>query len=110
MTRVRRLPLLLAAFLALPTVAWGAGFSLYEQGARALGSAGAYTARVNDASGIYYNPAGLAKVESGEFQVGTSFIYVTREFAGVEPIQVTACMRGRPTRPSSHRTSTGRSA
>jgi long-chain fatty acid transport protein len=85
MTRTHRLPLLLAAFLVLPAVAWGAGFSLYEQGARAMGSAGAYTARVGDASAIYYNPAGLAKVESGELEVGTSLIYVTREFAGVEP-------------------------
>ena len=66
MSRSYRLPLLLAVFLILPTVVWGAGFSLYEQGARALGSAGAYAARVGDASAIYYNPAGLAKVESGE--------------------------------------------
>ncbi len=85
MSRSYRLPLLLAVFLILPTVVWGAGFSLYEQGARALGSAGAYTARVGDASAIYYNPAGLAKLENGEFELGTSLIFVTREFAGKEP-------------------------
>ena len=83
--RKRWLPVLLAALVAVPVTAYGAGFSLYEQGGRALGSAGAFTARVGDVSGIFFNPAGLAQIENGELQLGTSLIYVTREFAGVNP-------------------------
>ena len=85
MTRTHRLPLLLAAFLVLPAVAWGAGFSLYEQGARAMGSAGAYAARVGDASAIYYNPAGLAKVESGEMTQAMAD-QVVEQMAGPGPM------------------------
>jgi long-chain fatty acid transport protein len=81
---MRWLPLWVAALL-LPVSAWGAGFSLYEQGGRALGQGGAYTARVGDASGIFFNPAGLARVENGEILGGTSMIVVSREFAGVNP-------------------------
>ena len=83
--RIRCLALFLAVLLLVPAVSRGAGFSIYEQGARALGSGGAYTARVGDASGIFFNPAGLARIEGGELELGTSLIYVTREFAGVNP-------------------------
>jgi len=84
MTRSRRLPLLLAVFLVLPAVAWGPGSVSTSRGpAPWLG--GAYTARADDASAIYFNPAGLAKVQGGELELGTSLIFVTREFAGEEP-------------------------
>ncbi len=83
--RKRWLPVVLAALVVIPATAWGAGFSLYEQGARALGSAGAYTAHVGDVSAIFFNPAGLARIENGQVQLGTSLIYVTREFAGTNP-------------------------
>lgn len=73
------------AALVFPQAGWGAGFGIYEQGGRALGMAGAYTARVGDASAIYFNPAGLAVIEHGSVQVGTSMIYVSREFAGTSP-------------------------
>lgn len=36
-------------------------------GARALGMGGAYTALANDANSLYWNPAGLAKLEKREF-------------------------------------------
>ena len=36
------------------------GFAIFEIGARAAALAGAYVAHVDDASAIYYNPAGMA--------------------------------------------------
>ncbi len=78
--------LLAAAALAMaPAAARGAGFGLYEQGGRALGIAGAYTARVGDASAVFFNPAGLAQVEHGDLYAGASLLFVSREFAGVNP-------------------------
>jgi long-chain fatty acid transport protein len=73
------------ALVLLPGAAHGAGFGLYEQGARALGSGGAFTARVDDASALFFNPAGLGKLEGGNVVLGTSWIFVTREFAGDDP-------------------------
>ncbi len=85
MRTLRWLPLAAALVLLAPAAGWTAGFSLYEQGARALGSAGAYTARVSDPSAVFYNPAGLVGIEGGEFYAGVSGILVGREFAGVSP-------------------------
>ena len=36
-------------------------------GARALGMGGAYTALADDANALYWNPAGLSKLEQREF-------------------------------------------
>src|SRR5438552_19023354 len=48
-----------SSFLA-PAPAAAAGFALFEEGARAMGFAGAYTAQASDPSAIFHNPAGLA--------------------------------------------------
>jgi long-chain fatty acid transport protein len=76
---------LVAGALVVPGPARGAGFGLYEQGARALGSGGAFTARVDDASALFFNPAGLARIEHGNVVGGGSLLLVTREFAGNDP-------------------------
>ena len=41
-------------------------------GARALGMGGAYTGVANDYSALFWNPAGLAQMEYGEFSFGLS--------------------------------------
>jgi len=85
MTRIRAgLVLALASALA-PATAEGAGFALYEQGARALGTAGAYTARVDDPSAMFFNPAGLAHVDDGQLLFSPNLIYYKSEFSGVAP-------------------------
>lgn len=87
--RVNPLPPALCATLALASVwagpARSAGYSIYEQGSKALGMAGAFTAQANDPSAIFYNPAGLARLEGTQFQGGVHFINIKREFSGAAP-------------------------
>lgn len=66
----RRTARLLTALLltAVPGQALAAGFALTEQSPAATGLAGALVARPDDASAIYYNPAGLG------FQSGLSVL------------------------------------
>ncbi len=56
----------LAALLLLtlaPAPAGASGFALFEQGARAMGMAGAFAAQADDPSALFYNPGGLAFVK-----------------------------------------------
>ena len=62
-TKTIRISALFAAF-ALPATAFGAGFQINEHNGKATGRAGAVVATVNDASAVFYNPAGLTQVES----------------------------------------------
>ena len=48
--------------MVVPTAALAGGYELPENGARAVGRAGANFAHVDDASATYFNPAGLSRV------------------------------------------------
>jgi long-chain fatty acid transport protein len=50
--------------LAIPTIASAQGFRNPPQDARAAGMGNAFTARADNASAVYYNPAGIAFLES----------------------------------------------
>jgi len=45
--------------LVVSGTSWGSGLSIPEQGAAALGLSASMTARSEDLSALYYNPAGL---------------------------------------------------
>ena len=65
---------------ALSTSAFGAGFALNEQSARALGQA--YSGRASDAdnaSTLMSNPAGMSFLKQGELSAGFSFIDATSD-------------------------------
>ncbi len=65
--------LLLTAILAVQALA--GGFQLNEQGARAMAQGGAFAARANDLSAIFFNPAGLAYQQGfGAYIGGTMFL------------------------------------
>ena len=74
----------LAALAAVPV--HGAGFSIFEQGSKALGMAGAFTAQADDPSMLYYNAGGLAFVEKAGGSLGATWIRSTKaDFRGANP-------------------------
>lgn len=62
----------LALLIGIP--AHAAGFSLYEQSAKASGQAGAWVARADDAAANWYNPAALVRLEGTQFLFGLNAI------------------------------------
>ena len=70
----------LALVLAVP--AFGSGFSIFEQGAKASGMAGAFVATADDPSAIFYNPAGIAQQRRLAAYAGATFINFSNEFTG----------------------------
>lgn len=74
--------LIAIASLAVSGVAFGSGFSIFEQGAKATGMAGAFAATADDPSAIFYNPAGIAQQRELAFTAGATFINFTNEFTG----------------------------
>src|SRR5206468_10696338 len=67
----------LALGLALPGAVLASGYSIYEQGARAMANAGAFTARADDPSALFFNPAGIVQLKGKRFNFGTNAIFLT---------------------------------
>ena len=61
---------------------WAAGFALVQQGTAAMGQGNAFVAEANDASAIFYNPAGLNQLKRAQVYQGSFFNYPDREFSG----------------------------
>jgi long-chain fatty acid transport protein len=63
-----------------------AGFSIFEQGSRAMGMAGAFTAQADDPSLLFHNVGGLGFVEEQDFSAGFTWIHgLKAEFEGANP-------------------------
>lgn len=77
-----RLLVLSAAILAVTGAAYGSGFLIPEQGAKATGMGGAFVATADDPSAIYYNVAGLAQQRHMELLAGGTAINFNNEFIG----------------------------
>jgi long-chain fatty acid transport protein len=77
----------LALLCALCTAsqAHAAGFAIFEQGARGMGFAGAYTAQTQDPSAIFHNAAGIAFLKGKQIYFGSSFIAPKSDFTGDNP-------------------------
>ncbi len=58
------------------------GFQLNENGARAMAQADAFVARANDASAIFFNPAGIAFQSGNSILFGTTLIAPSVTFYG----------------------------
>ncbi|HEU4402138.1 MAG TPA: outer membrane protein transport protein [Candidatus Polarisedimenticolia bacterium] len=57
--------------------AFGSGYSVYEQGAEAMANAGAFTARADDPSALFFNPAGILQLDRFRLNIGTNAIFLT---------------------------------
>jgi len=69
-------------------IALGGGFQLNEHGARAMAQGGAFAARADDPSAIYFNPAGLG-FQGSSVYLGTTFIMPKITFYGPTDISTT---------------------
>ena len=75
----RLIPALLA--VAFSGSASASGFALWEQNASGLGNAFAGSAAVADnASTIYFNPAGMTRLRAREFSLGANIITTSFQF------------------------------
>lgn len=68
-------------FLASVHTVLGLGFRNPDQGARATGQAEAYVAQADDASAIYYNPAGLSQLDGTAVTSGGNIIFPSSRFS-----------------------------
>ena len=84
-TTLRLLGLTILVF-AMTAPAHGGGFGIFEQGAKAMGMAGAFTAQADDGSAMFHNPAGLGFQKERRFDLGLTFITAAKaEFDGADP-------------------------
>lgn len=72
MTRIVGLALLIFTLSFGP--AYGAGFALYEFGARGTSMGGTMIGRADDASAVAYNPAGITQLEGTQTMIGMSVV------------------------------------
>jgi len=63
-----------------------AGFSIFEQGSKSMGMAGAFTAQADDPSLLFHNAGGLGFVTERQISTGVTWITSTEaEFEGANP-------------------------
>lgn len=63
---------------------FAAGYSIYEQGAKASAMAGAFSATADDPSAIFYNVAGIAFQRNLAATMGATWITFINEFDGAD--------------------------
>ncbi len=76
---------LLALFLILSGQVFAGGFQINEHSARAMAMSGAFTAVANDASAVWFNPAGIVQLDGTQFMAGATVIVPRSTFRGVSP-------------------------
>ena len=70
----------LAISLTVTGSSWALGFRNPDQGARATGQGEAFVAQADDASAIYYNPAGLTQLTGTQFTSGGYLNFAGSQF------------------------------
>jgi long-chain fatty acid transport protein len=84
--RLRALRLVaLAMIFAAPPEAQAAGFALFEEGAKGMGFAGAFTAQADDPSAIFHNAAGVAFLKGRQLYLGGVLVNPDTSFIGDDP-------------------------
>jgi long-chain fatty acid transport protein len=76
---------ILAVIVLVPGTVMGAGFALFEHGARAVAMGGAFGATADDVTANYFNPAGLAFQKGTQVAGGAFMIQFGSKFNGDNP-------------------------
>lgn len=92
--RSLRLTLALSLTCLASASAFGSGFLIPEQGAKASSMAGAFVATADDPSAIFFNPAGIAQQRQLSVLAGATIINFSNEFTGDPNSPVTAGLEG----------------
>jgi len=82
---MRRLLYLLALILLPTSFAQAGGFSIYETSVKANAMLGAFSAYADHVSTVYFNPAGLARLEGTHLSGGLTMIAPRSSFRGPLP-------------------------
>jgi long-chain fatty acid transport protein len=72
--RMKVVSVLLFGLIFYPQLAYGVGYEIPEQNAKAMGLASAFAAQADNPSAIYYNPAGLTQIEKPTATAGLTLI------------------------------------
>ncbi len=81
---MRKIVSVLISIVLFGFAAHGAGFSIFEQSADAMGQGMAVTARSDFPSGQFYNPAGISYLDGMSLSVGTTLIRPESEFTYID--------------------------
>ncbi len=65
---------LILLFTIVTSVIYASGFALPEQGAKAISMSNAFTAVADDASALFYNPAGITQLDGINFNLGATLL------------------------------------
>ena len=86
--RLSHVTALASAVIGIAFQAQGAGFQLSEQSAAGLGRAFAGSGVAgDDASDIFYNPAGMTLNENRQFQIGGHYLDISGSFTNIGSTQ-----------------------
>jgi len=87
--------LVISTLFMMPGLAWADLFDTYSFDAQGLAMAGARSASVDNLSSLYYNPAGLAKVEDHALNLSYLYAYAKLDVSGADtPVPDESDLRG----------------
>ncbi|NOH00324.1 MAG: hypothetical protein HND52_20355 [Ignavibacteriae bacterium] len=81
---IKKLLFILIVFAIATGNIFSSGFQINEHGARAMAMAGAFTGLADDASAVYFNPAGITQLNGTFISAGTTLILPQSKFTGIE--------------------------
>jgi long-chain fatty acid transport protein len=76
--------LMVGIFVLLVSVSLviASGFSIYEHGAKSMALCGAFTAQADDATAVFFNPAGITQLSGWNFAFTGTYIIPKSSFTG----------------------------
>ncbi len=85
MASLRKVLLFIAVAIGSVSTALAGGYQLNEHGAKATAMGGAFVARADDPSAIFFNPAGLSYIKGLNVMLGGTLIAPSTTFRGLGP-------------------------